>query len=172
MGWHPEHPRARRALDDLLDGEWPRELLELASTASVWHALYRGGVKGNAPIKARWLATFANVGVVVTVSEDEPSWDPLTRAASIPSSRSAAQIERDTFHEVAHSILYPVDDHPSVERLGALLMVDRATFAGAVQLRGAGAIVHVVRTHAQLPPWSVAASCLLWSRVTMPSYIL
>jgi hypothetical protein len=165
-GWLPSEFQQRRAIDELLNGEWRHELVELASRATVLHALYRRGVAGEEPIRPRWLAMFAGVAVVATVSQDESSWDPTTRAASIPTRRSAARAEWDTLHETAHAVLFPADDHPSVQRLAALLAVDRATYQATVSRRGpGGAVVRLANTHDHLPPFVVAASCLFWGRL-------
>lgn len=138
----------------------------MASTATVLHAIYRANVAGNAPIRPSWLASFSNVAVVPTVSADESSWDPLTRVASIPLYRSSLRREHDVLHELSHATLFPADDHPSVQRLAALLAVDRPTYQATISSRGLVAgVVRLVHTHSHLPPFVVAASALFWGRL-------
>lgn len=149
----------------MLAEDWPHELDNLASTARVLHAIYRSKVAGTGPIRPTWLASFSNVAVVPTVSSDESSWDSLTRVASVPLYRALPRREYDVLHELSHATLYPSDDHPSVQRLTALLAVDRPTYQAVILSRGlVGGVTRLVHTHSHLPPFAVAASALFWGR--------
>jgi hypothetical protein len=165
-GWHPSELRQCRALDEILAEDWPHELEQMASTASVRHAIYRDKVAGNGPIHPTWLASFSNVAVVTTVTSDESSWDPVTRVASVPLYRAQARREHDVLHELAHATLFPRDDHLSVQRLTVLLAVDRPAYQAAILSRGVvGGVIRLVHTNSHLPPFVVAASALFWGRL-------
>lgn len=167
-GWLPSEHRQRRALDELLGGDWVHDLQSLASSASVLHTIYRENVLGDDPVVPKWLAAFANVAVVPTLSADESSWDPHTRAASIPLHRPSARREHDILHELAHATLFPNDDHPSVQRLAALLAVDRPTYQATVARHGPGAgLIRLVHAQTHLPAFVVAASGMLWGRIEL-----